>query len=148
MKDWLENPLGFMETRNALSLSLLATGALFVTVLQIVTARSALRILTVVLMTAVFTTAVWAAPRGRRAQGLSRRYGNAVSRRYRWPLMGVGLIGCVLFSIGWFVVSGNDTKISVAICGFVSVQAVAVALVFPLGRARRLGEEINDFHAS
>lgn len=125
------------ENRNSLALGLLATGALLEIMLKIVS-ESTLRIPVLVLLAIVFTAAVWSAPRGRRAQGLSRRYRGTMSRTYRWPLITMGLAGCALYSVGLFGVAGTDSRILVAILGFVCLQAVAIALLFPLGRTRRI----------
>lgn len=125
------------ENRNSLALGLLATGTLLATMLKIAS-ESTLRIPILVLLAIVLTAAVWAAPRGRRAQGLSRRYRGMMSRACRWPLITMGLAGCALYSVGLFGVAGTDSRILVAIFGFVCLQAVAIALLFPLGRTRRI----------
>ena len=134
MRNRLGNALRVIETRNALSLSLLTTGTLLVAVLQFVAAWSSLRILTVVLMAAIYTAAVWVAPRGRRARGLSKRYRGMMSLAYLWPLLAIGLAGCALYPLGWFWASGDGLKIGMALSGFFCLQAVAIALLYPLGR--------------
>ena len=146
MNNRLENTLRFTETRNALSLSLLATAGLLVTVLQIVAARSSLRIVALVLMAIVFTAAVWAAPRGRRAHGLSKRYRGMISLVYKRPLLAIGLSGFALYSLGWFWASGDGLKIGMALLGFFCLQSVAIALSLPLGR--RLQPSRNEPHAA
>lgn len=145
MKDRLENTLRFMETRHALSLSLLATATLLASLLQFVAVWSSLRILTVVLMATVFTAAVWVAPRGRRARGLSKRYRGMMSLAYLWPLLAIGLAGCALYPLGWFWASGDGLKIGMALLGFICLQSVAIALSLPLGR--RLQPSRNEPHA-
>lgn len=146
MNNRLENTLRFTETRNALSLSLLATAGLLVTVLKIVTARSSFWIVALVLMAIVFTAAVWAAPRGRRARGLSKRYRGMISLVYKRPLLAIGLSGCALYSLGWFWASGDGLKIGMALSGFFCLQAVAIALLYPLGR--RLQPSSDEPHAA
>jgi len=141
MNDRLENALRFMETRNALSLNLLATAALLVSLLQIVPARSSLRIVTVVLMATVFTAAAWAAPRGRRAHGLSKRYQGMMSLAWKWPLLAVGVAGCALYPLGWFWASGDGLKIGMVLTGFFCLQAGAIALIYPLGRRLQTSPE-------
>jgi len=146
MNNRLENTLRFTETRNALSLSLLATAVYLATVLQIVAARSSLRIVTLILMATVFIAAVWAAPRGRRAHGLSKRYRGMISLVYKRPLLAIGLSGCALYSLGWFWASGDGLKIGMALLGFFCLQSVAIALSFPLGR--RLQPSSDEPHAA
>lgn len=135
-----------IEIRNSLALSLLATGALMVSTLEDVNNQSTLRTILVVLVAAVFTVAVWAAPRGRRAQGLSNRYRSVISWRYRWPLLGVGLTGCASFATAWFWVDGTDSQVLAGALGFVCLQTVAIALVFPLGRCRPSTEGFSNIH--
>lgn len=137
-----------IENRNSLALSLLATGALMVSAIEVFDSQFALRTILVVVVAVVFTGAVWAAPRGRRAHGLSKRYKNAMSRRNRWPLMALGLIGCAAFPIGWFGVVGDYLIMLVAAFGFACMQVVSVALIFPLGRERRSFEGENDLQVS
>ena len=143
----MKTDLRTIENRNSLALSLLATGALMVSVLEVVNSQFALRTILVVVVAVVFTIAVWAAPRGRRAQGLSKRYRSAISWRYRWPLLGVGLSGCASFATAWFWVVGTDSRVLAGALGFVSLQTVAIALVFPLGRSRRSAEGIGNIQA-
>lgn len=143
----VEAALRIYENRNSLALSLLATGALIVSVLEFVSAYSTLQTILVVFVAIVYTVAVWAAPHGPRAQGLYRRYRSTMSRRYRCSLLPVGLSGCASFAIAWFGVVGTGSKVLAGALGFVCLQTVAIALVYPLGRSRRSTEAIGNIQA-
>lgn len=132
--------LGITENRNSLALGLLATGALLATMLEIVSVSS-LKIPLMVLVAIVLTSAVWSAPRGRRAHRFSKRYRGLMSPAYRWPLITMGLAGCALYSLGWFWASGDGLKIGMALSGFFCFQSVAMALIRPLGRRLQLSPD-------
>lgn len=144
MNDQIKNMLLFKETRNALTLSLLATAALLVTGLEMANGRSALWIPMLVLMTIVFQSAVCAAPRGRHAHRVSKRYQGTISPGYKWLLLAVALAGCVLYLLGWYWGFRDGLKIMMALSGFFCFQGVAIALIYPLGRRLQSNTECAD----